>query len=200
MKTSIKTLISAALVAIVLTSSAFTPVSADSKSPLNTTRRIEASNFKKIIVSGNVDLLLVQNNKSGVIVNEDSRFAKLRVTQQGNTLRISSNQSERIEVTVYVNDIFRIEASEDATVKTFNKLNVQYLQVFLHDNAMADLNTQTESLYTVIDGRSKLNLSGGTNHHALSMNRISTLSMKDFFALKSEVSGHDALVMLNAGR
>jgi hypothetical protein len=195
MKTSIKTLISAALCAIILSSSVAVPTFA--AEPIASSRRISASKFKKIVVRGNVDLLLVQNSKSGVIINEDARGAKLRVTQQGETLKIVSNQIERIQVTVYINDIYRIDASENAEVKTFSELKLKYLQVFLHDNAVADIHASTESLYTVVADKARLSLSGYSDHHALVMSRIAKLSLDDFSAIKSEVSYSDAVAMLN---
>src|SRR5690606_35769377 len=148
MKTSIKTLVSAAFCAIVLSSAVGTPTFAAEQTTFS--RRISMPKFKKIIVSGNVDVLLVQNNKTGVIINEDALHARLKVTQQGETLKIVSSQVDRVEVTVYVNDIFRIDASENASVKTFSGLNLKYLQVFLHDNAVAEIHANTESLYTVV--------------------------------------------------
>lgn len=195
MKTSIKTLISAALCAIVLSSAAVSPAFAAEQ--IIPSRRISAPKFKKLLISGNVDVLLVQNNKTGVIINDDTYRAKIKVTQLGETLKIVSNHAERIQLTVYVNDIFRIDVSGNAAVKTFADLNLKYLQVFLHDSAAADIRTNTESLYTLVGDKAQLNLSGHSNHHALVMSRIARLSMKDFSAMKSEVSYNDAVAMLS---
>lgn len=195
MKTSIKTLLSVALCALVISSALAAPALATESTKVS--RRISVSNFKKINLVGNIDVLLVQNKKSGVIVDEDARNARLKVTQRGETLSIVSDQTERVRVTIYVNDIFRIEAAQNVVVETFNNLDLKYLQIFLHQNAVANISASTESLYTVVGDQARLNLSGSSNHHALVMGRLATLTMKDFKSLKSELSYKDAEVMLS---
>lgn len=194
MKISIKTLISATLCTIVLFSTAATRSYAVQET--HSARRISLPKFKKITVTGNVDVLLVQNKKTGVIVNEARHHALLKVTQKGELLTIASACAERIQVTVYVDDIFRIDASDNASVKTYNHLNLKYLQVFLHQNAKADINAHTESLYTVIADKAQLSLSGTSSHHAMVMSKLAMLTVKDFKSLKSELTYPEEIAMI----
>ncbi|WP_316829817.1 GIN domain-containing protein [Pedobacter aquatilis] len=190
MKTSTKNLIASALTAIVLTSSVFatTAVASESK-PV--TAVAAPANFKRIIVKGNVEVTLVQRQNEGVSYTEDS-FGKAKITQEGNILKITSADKEVAKVIIYANDLFRIEASENATVKTSGKLKTKFLQVFLKGNAHADINSNTEGLYTVIQDNADLKLSGATDNHTLVMGKTPKLTIDRFAALKTNISSAEA--------
>ena len=191
MKTSIKTLAKSVFAAIVLTSSILTTnVMADEKQPV----KISApKNFSKVIVSGNVEVTLIQNGTEGVSYNDDNT-GKVKVIQDGYNLKISSEDKSLAKVTVFVKNIYRVQASDNAVVKTDGKLDVQYLQVFLKGNAMAKINSKTESLYTVIEDHSDLKLSGATQNHSLVMGRTQKLDLDRFSALKTEMNTPEAIV------
>lgn len=194
MKTLIKTLVSATLCVVVLSSASMATVKPNIS---HATLRAATPKFQKIHVDGNVDLVLVQNGKEGVIVDTESKDSQLKVTQKGNTLNIQSRDPKRVKITVYVDEIYRIQASGNSSVKTFGRLTLKNLQVFLDDNALADINAQTEGLYTVVNDASKLNLEGTTGHHALVKGKKARLTTQDFLALKSEISYNEAVAMLN---
>jgi len=190
MKTSIKTLIATSLTAIVLTSSAFTSsVIASEKKPAASASTPEA--FKKITVKGNVEITLVQRQNEGVSYSDDN-IGKAKITQEGNTLKISSTDKEATKLTIYVNDLYRIEASENAVVKTNGKLKSKFLQVFLKGSAHADINSSTEGLYTVIEDNADLKLSGATDNHTLVMGKTPKLTIDRFAALKTNISSVEA--------
>jgi len=185
MKTSIKTLISTTLTAIVLSSALFTTsVSATEKEPENT---IKIADFKRISVKGNVELTIVQKGTIGISYNDDN-YGTAKVIQDGDALRITSTSPEKTKLTVVVNDIYRIEASENAVVKTAGKLSTKYLQIFLKGNAHADINTSSEGLYTVIADDADLKLSGSTDNHTLVMGKSQKLTIDRFAALKTNIS------------
>ncbi|MBC6112048.1 GIN domain-containing protein [Pedobacter fastidiosus] len=185
MKTSIKTLIASSLTAIVLSTAMFTTsVSAADK----ITKTVSApTNFKRISVKGNVEVVLVQRGIEGVAY-ADENAGKVSITQEGDILRINSTDKNYTKLIVYVNNIFRIEASENAVVKTEGKITTKFLQVFLKGNAHADLNTSTEGLYTVIKENADLKLSGSTDNHTLVMGKTPKLTMDRFAALKTNIS------------
>jgi len=185
MKTSIKTLIATTLTAIVLSSAVFaTSVSATEKEP---EKNIKISDFKRISVKGNVELTIVQKGTIGISYNDDN-YGTAKVIQDGDALRITSTSTEKTKLTVVVNDIYRIEASENAVVKTDGKLNTKYLQIFLKGNAHADINTSSEGLYTVIAEDADLKLSGSTDNHTLVMGKSQKLTIDRFAALKTNIS------------
>ena len=188
MKTSIKTLTKSLLAAIVLSSSIFsTGVMADEKQP---TKVSAPKNVNQVIVSGNVEVTLVQREKEGINYNDDNT-GKVKVTQDGYALKISSEDKEVAKITLYVNNIYRVKASDNAVLKTQGKLDVNYLQVFLKGNAVAEINSETESLYTVIENNADLKLSGATDKHTLVMGRTPKLNLDQFAALTTEMSNPD---------
>ncbi|KQM69241.1 hypothetical protein ASE74_04305 [Pedobacter sp. Leaf216] len=191
MKTSIKTLTKSLLAAIVLTSLIFsTNVSANEKQPA----KISApSNFNKLIVSGNIEVTLIQNGREGVSYNDDNN-GKVKVIQDGYALKISSEDKSTAKITVYVKNIYRVQASDDAVVKTDGKLDVKYLQVFLKGNAVAKINSHSESLYTVIEDNSDLKLSGDTKSHSLVMGKTQKLNLDKFAALKTEMNTPESMI------
>jgi hypothetical protein len=191
MKTSIKTLATSVFAVIVLTSSIFASnVVANEKQPVKITA---PSGISKVIVSGNVEVTLIQNGTEGVSYNDDNT-GKVKVMQDGSGLKISSEDKALAKITVYVKNIYRIQASDDAVVKTEGKLDVKYLQVFLTENAVAKINSNTESLYTVIEDHSDLKLSGSTENHSLVMGKTQKLDLDRFSALKTELNTPEATV------
>ncbi|MBE5321594.1 DUF2807 domain-containing protein [Pedobacter sp. MR2016-19] len=188
MKSSIKTLTKSLLAAIVLSSAIFsTSAMADER---QSTKVSAPKNVNQVIVSGNVEVTLIQREKEGISYNDDNT-GKVKVIQDGYALKISSEDKEVAKITLYVNDIYRINASDNAVVKTQGKLAVKYLQVFLKGNAVADVNSDTESLYTIIENNADLKLSGATEKHTLVMGKTPKLNLDRFAALTTEMSSPD---------
>jgi len=193
MKTSIKTLAKSLLAAIVLTSSIFAShANADEKQPVKMSR---PNHFTKVSVSGNVEITLIQNGREGVSYNDDNT-GTVKVMQDGDALKITSEGNSLAKINVYVKDIYRVQASGDVVVKTEGKLDVKYLQIFLKENAVATINSHTESLYTVIEGHSDLKLSGATQSHNLVMGKTQKLNLDKFAALKTEMSNPETTLQM----
>ena len=185
MKTSIKTLIAASLTAIVLsTTVCSTSVSAAPVTPLAISA---VKSFKKVSISGNVEVTLIQKSATGIAYTDDN-VGTAKIIQEGDVLRITSTNGTTAKVIVYVDNIYRIQASENSIVKTEGKLTSQYLQIFLKGNAHAEINTTTEGLYTVIEDQADLKLSGSTDSHTLVMGKDQKLTMDKFAALKTNMS------------
>jgi hypothetical protein len=185
MKTSIKTLIATSLTAIILSSALFTTsVSAAEKEP---DAILKISAFKRISVKGNVEVTVIQRSNPGISYSDDNT-GTAKVMQDGDNLKITSTSTEKAKLTVYVNDFYRIEASENAIVKTEGKLKTKYLQIFLKGNAHAEINTSSEGLYTVIADNADLKLSGSTDQHTLVMGKSQKLTIDRFAALKTNIS------------
>lgn len=192
MKTSIKTLIATSLTAIVLSSALFTTsVSAIEKEP---DAILKISAFKRISVKGNVEVTIIQRSNNGISYNDDNT-GTAKVMQDGDNLKITSTSTEKAKLTVYVNDFYRIEASENAIVKTEGKLRTKYLQIFLKGNAHAEINTSSEGLYTVISDQADLKLSGSTDNHTLVMGKSQKLTIDRFAALKTNISSVETVAV-----
>jgi len=187
-----KTLIASSLTAIVLSTAVFsTSVSAVETAPVKIST---VGNIKRISVKGNIEVTLIQRSTPGVNYTDDNA-GTAKIMQDGDNLRISSTDKGLTKVIVYVNDIFRIEAADNAIVKTEGKLTTKYLQIFLKGNAHADINTSTEGLYTVIKDNADLKLSGSTDYHTLVMGKTQKLTIDKFAALKTNISSVETVAV-----
>jgi hypothetical protein len=172
MKTSIKTLFATGLIALALSSSTVYANNVAEPLKKEAASAINVAAIKRLVITGNVEVTISQQPKSRVLYSNEGT-ADVTVKKIGNALYVSSkNDSQPGKITVYVDDIYRIEASDNAVVLTKGILNVQYLQVFLKDKAYLDLNAKTESLYTVMKSTSELILKGATEAHTISMDRL----------------------------
>ncbi|QNN43007.1 GIN domain-containing protein [Pedobacter roseus] len=185
MKTLFSTSAKSLMAALVLSASIFsTSVMAGEKQPV----KISApKNFDRVVVSGKVEVTLIQNGSEGISY-ADENTGNVKVIQDGSALKITSTDNSPAKITVYVKNIYRVQASDEATVKTEGKLDVKYLQVFLSGNATAKINSKTESLYTVMEGNADLKLSGATGNHNVVMGSTPKLNLDKFAALKTEMS------------
>jgi len=120
--------------------------------------------FKKVVVTGNTIVYFVQSRKEFVTIDEGEP-RDISITQTGNNLRISSYKVNPVVVTVYFKNIYRIQASEQSNIRSAGKVNLENLQIMLHDEATGSFKANTNSLYTVTNGQSKLELTGKTLHH-----------------------------------
>jgi hypothetical protein len=184
MKTSIKSLIATALMTVVVSTStvyAYTPVVKTVSA-----NAVDVSSIKKVIVTGNVEVTLVQSPKSKTLYKKEND-AYVHVKQVGSSLLIDTkNSTENAKITVYVDEIYRVDASGNAVVETKDALKLDYLQIFLKDNAKADINSVTTGLYTSLIGASELRLQGSTATHVVAMDRLSKITMERFSAVKTE--------------
>ncbi|WP_129718292.1 GIN domain-containing protein [Pedobacter sp. SYP-B3415] len=191
MKTSIKTF-AIALSVIVLSGTVSSSFAADpKKAKAAKVRTVSApSGVKKVVASGNVELILVQDGAESVQMLND--YPTASVTQRGDVLRISADGRETQKVRVSVKDLYRIEASGDVKVSTGSALDLKYLQIILKDNAEAVIGAKVEGLYTLLQDRSNLTLSGSADEHSLQMGKVSSLTMDNFTSRQSSVNPQGA--------
>lgn len=183
MKTSVKTLFASALTVIVLSTSAFTSVAANQSenfSELSTT-----IDFNKVVITGNVNVELIQSEKQRVVIYEAYNKNLTTVTQKGDKLFINSKEDEPIHITVYVKDLQRIDASNRVSVTTRGRFASNVLQVFLQDNAKAYVSGDIGSLYTLVKDRSELKLKGTSKDHVSVKSKVAKLNTVQFASLKT---------------
>jgi hypothetical protein len=192
MKTSIKSIVATSLMTLAISiSSAYATTVPAPK--LMSTYSVDLASIKKIVVSGNVYVNIVQASKSKVLY-ENENNVDVVVKKINNSLVIKGNDaSKTAEITVYVDDIYRIDASGDAMVSTKGSLSLKNLQVFVKDNAKVDIDVKTESLYTVIKDSAELKLQGHTESHVLTMDKLSKLTLANFNATKTEKSNSQVM-------
>lgn len=145
----------------------------------------------KVVVRGNVKVYIIQGKNESVSM-EEQYMDQVSIKQVGTSLMIAGNTKDPIEVTVHVNDIYRIDAADEAVVSTLGKLKLKNLQVFLRDEAVAKINTNTESLYTLVNQGANLILKGSTDHHTLNYAGLKNISSTKFVALQTNhLQGYD---------
>src|SRR5690606_15389148 len=131
---------------------------------------------KKLVISGNVEVTIVQDAEASKLYTNDG-VAKVRVYEDAGVIYVSTKKNqETARITIYVDNISRIDVSGEAKVNTKNTLNVQYLQVILKDKAKANINAISESLYTKLMNESSLKLQGKTGSFAVSTNELAQLN------------------------
>ena len=179
MKTSVKTLFALFTGIILIANTA--AVKAGAPSHYITTLS-SVKEIKKIVVSGNVNLLLVQDGKESVKVYDKYYSKNALVQQQGGTLRISSFADRPLSIVVYVRELTAIEANNQSKVRTEGCFQLLNLNVKLKDEATADIKAKTVSLFTSVKGASALKISGKTDQHAIEMCDLGNLTMDQFAA------------------
>jgi hypothetical protein len=185
MKTSIKNLFAAALVMVTLSSA--TVVANATENSANYTALTKVKNISKIVVSGNVKLILVQDAKESVEVYDQYYTKNALVQQQGAELRISSFDKNTLTVIAHVNNLTAIEASNTAIVTTAGNFNLLNLSIVLNDKASADIKANTVNLSTDVKDAASLKLAGSAETHLAVIGSESKIKMGDFTAQESSI-------------
>jgi len=141
--------------------------------------------FNRIKISGNVKLELIQGTKERVEIVGEYSTHNTSIKRQGYTLLIKSSESEPVTIKVTVTELSRIDACNRVSVESRGLLQLKYLQVFLADEATANVKANTESMYTFLKGNSHLNISGTTLDHTLVMDSLAKLNMGNLVARKT---------------
>ena len=180
MKTLTKTVFATLLTGLVLTGSAITTFAAN-------TVKVAVANksFNKIWVSGNVKIILSQNEKEGVFVEENFNPEMTSVISKGETLFINTMESGQVTIRVSVKDLQRIEAAGAAVVETENKFDVKYLQLFLSQSAKVKLNAKVGDLYSVVSEDATLKMKGVTDQHTLIASNLNNVKTEELVVLNN---------------
>lgn len=120
---------------------------------------------KKIIIKGNAKVILIQREREEVVIDDSFSAQKTTVFKEGISLVINSKETSPITIRVYVKSPFRIEASNTSCIETRGNFDLQFLQIFLNDKAVARVTSNTEGLYTRVNHSAKLTLGGRSEDH-----------------------------------
>ena len=163
MKTTIKNFIAAGITATVLLG---TTVAAKADiAPAKSTMLSSIKNINKIDISGNVELILIQDSEESVEVYNDYYANNALVQHENGALRISSFGTEKLTVVAHVKNLSAISAADQSTVKTYGKFDLLNLSIALKGQAKAAIDVNAVSVTTDISGNAKLNLSGSTEEN-----------------------------------
>ena len=196
MKTLFNTVLKSGSIAIILLASVFSLTA--TAATFTAEMGINNQDIKKVIITGNTKVILIQGPKEHVTMDELD-LEKVSLKQVGNTLTISSNESSPVTVFVYVKDIYRIDGSDNSSVRTSGNFNLENLQVMLKDDASARVKATTGSLYTTINDRAKLELIGTSESHVSRLAGVAKMDIDQFAALKTDcVAVSDEVVAFNS--
>ena len=192
METLAKTLLAAALTAVLFTSSmvatfAAEPVKAETKTS-------SLSKFNRIWVSGNVKIILTQGDKQNIAGESNYDAAKTSVSTDGKTLFINSLETSQVTLNITVKDLERIEAYGQSVVVTSNNFDVKYLQLFLYQSATAKIKTTAGSLYSIVKDNAVLKLNGTSDQSTMIANNMKNVKLADFASLKSASYASEAIM------
>ena len=196
MKTLFNTVLKSGSIAIILLASVFSLTA--TAATVTAEMGINNQDIKKVIITGNTKVILIQGPKEHVTMDELD-LEKVSLKQVGNTLTISSNESSPVTVFVYVKDIYRIDASDNSSVRTSGNFNLENLQVMLKDDASARVKATTGSLYTTINDRAKLELIGTSESHVSRLAGVAKMDIDQFAAVNTDyVAVSDEVVAFNS--
>jgi hypothetical protein len=192
MKNSLKTLIALLFVGATMTSAV--PVkAADITNHITTLKLVK--NISKVVVSGNINLILIQDANESVKVYDKYYSKNALVQQQGGTLRVSSFQEKPLDVVVYVKNLAAIEASNGARIKTEGNFKLLNLDVKLSGNAKADIYANTVNLYTSVKDASDLKIAGTTESHIVEMGDLGNMTMNKLVAHETIISSKSTIAL-----
>lgn len=134
---------------IVLLLTLLLQVSAFSQNKSRRVPLIAEDEIKSITVSGNIHVLLVEDQPANIGVQAVSEMVdKLKVSLSGDRLYIAPSKKatadEPLYVYVKVNDLRRLELKANATVTSYGVLNSKNLNIFLNEKSRLALKSNGE--------------------------------------------------------
>lgn len=177
MKTTIFTI--ALLTATILGTSNSTFAATGKTEQATTTTLTNVSNISEIEIRGNVELYVSAGTADQVKVYNNYYSNNALVQDDKGVLRIASYSTQKLTVWVTANQLAKLSAYDNATVKSFGKLSAINLDVELYNNASAQLNMDAFSANVKVNDNAKANLTGDVNEGSLKANITANLNTKD---------------------
>lgn len=146
--------------------------------------------LSRIEVSGNVELLLSQGGKEQVELYDqaDPRGRKVRFSD--GTLQIRS--AEKLTVLVTVSNLQSLEASGQAVIRSLNRISSIDLDVRLRDQARGMLEAEAFNLTAMLEGGSRMDLSGQAENQVITLSEVSRLQAAAFRARNRSLTISDS--------
>lgn len=183
MKTLIKSLFASLSVILVLTSATGPSFAGEGgRSPVF----FNITNYSMIKLSGNVRVCIRQGSQDKIYVESEEEANQVSFKRQGAKLIICSDEVIPVSVYITVKDLKRIDLSDRASIRSMGSLNFSVFQILLKDKALANINLRSQDLYTVVNDKAVLKLSGYSDNHALVKGEFSTLKMENFASANIE--------------
>jgi hypothetical protein len=186
MKTTILTIAIALITVFGITGSSFAATTGSSSQV--STMLPNVSNISEIEVHGNVTLYVTTGSTDQVKVYNDYYAQDALVQEQNGVLRITSYESQKLEVWVTVTDLSKLSAYDNAVVKSFGTFSAIDLNVSLYNTASAQLDLDAITATISLNDRAKADLSGTATEGKLQYARSSYLNVTNFAAAELTTS------------
>lgn len=200
MKTLTQTLFATALATIISGSSVLAAFAHTSPAAEVSKATGSAVTFNKVIVSGNVKVILIQGTKESIKVDDSFDASKTTIKRNGYKLLIHSTEINPVTITVSVKDLQRIDVSGISSVETKGKFDLKYLQIFMSYSSSASINAKTGSLYTNISDAAELKLSGSTDDHTFIANQNARADLDHFVCNRAERLTDESIAVISLNR
>jgi hypothetical protein len=200
MKTLTQKVFTTALAAVILGTSALATFAHTGPETEISKAAVSSVTFNKVIVSGNVKVILVQGTKEAIKVDDSFDASKTTIKKNGYKLMIHSTEINPVTITVSVKDLQRIDVSGISSVETKGKFDLKYLQIFMSYSSSASINAKTGSLYTNISDAAELKLSGSTEDHTFIANQNAKADLDHFVCNKAERLTNESIAAISLNR
>jgi hypothetical protein len=200
MKTLTQTLFATALATVILGTSALATFAHTGPKTETSKGAVSAVTFNKVIVSGNVKVILVQGTKEAIKVDDNFDASKTTIKKNGYKLFIHSTEINPVTITVSVKDLQRIDISGISSIETKGKFDLKYLQIFMSYSSSAVINAKTGSLYTNISDAAELKLSGSTEDHTFIANQNAKADLDHFVCNRAERLTDESIAAISLNR
>lgn len=200
MKTLTQTLFATALATVILSTSALATFASTGHKTEVLKTSSSAVTFNKIIVSGNVKVVLLQGTKESIKVDDNFDASKTSIKKNGYKLMIHSTEIDPVTITVSVKDLQRLDISGISSVETKGKFDLKYLQIFMSHSSSANIKAKTESLYTNIGDDAALKLGGSTDDHTFIAGQSAKADLDEFICNKAERLTNESIAAISLNR
>jgi len=173
MKTTILTIAFALITVLGISGSTYAATTGNTEV---STMLTDISNISQIEVHGNVRLYVTTGHTEQVKVYNDYYAEDALVQEQNGVLRITSYNSQKLEVWVTVTDLSKLTAYDNAEVKSFGKFSVIDFTLALYNHASAQMDMDAYTATVILSDHSAADLSGTVTEGKLQYARSSYLN------------------------
>lgn len=159
-------------------------------------RTYDLSNFDKIAVSGNFQLIFVPSSEQTVTIEtDDNLFEHIEVKVENNTLQLATShirKPTKMLATVTIPDLNEIEASGASKVDIPETFEADQLKLKVSGASTMMARLAVQELVSEVSGAARLTLSGSANKHKSNLSGAARLIATDFKTNTSNINASGA--------
>ncbi|WP_432712606.1 GIN domain-containing protein [Pedobacter sp.] len=145
-------------------------------------------NFNKIVVSGNVEVTLIQDVHDQVSIMNDYYPINVLLQEKKGLLHISNYNRAKLNVVIHLKNLSSLTVKDKSTVRTVGNFYLLNFDVDLRDQAKANIKANTVNLTTHIADQAQLILTGCTDQYDAKVEETAALNLNQFRAQHTNFS------------